>query len=105
MKKAIEILKKELEIAKRQATYGDTREGHILGAGIVKGYEMAIKDLEEAATRKTVMAAYELYKKYEFAETKFECDLYYNLFKQYDEEIQEAAKEMRKTYMIENNIF
>ena len=52
-----------------------------------------------------VMQAYEIYKKYEFANTTTECDFYWNAFNSYSKEIREAAKELRKTYAVENNIF
>tara|TARA_Y100001963_G_C6484556_1_gene310521 strand:- start:175 stop:531 length:357 start_codon:yes stop_codon:yes gene_type:complete len=118
MKKAIKVLKVNLKTAKEQVRVADSKQDRIHALGIVKGYEYAIRDLENAIglelyhankykkmTDDNVMQAYEIYKKYEFANTTTECDFYWDAFNSYSKEIREAAKELRKTYEVENNIF
>ena len=118
MEKAIKVLKANLKTAKEHVRIADSKQDRIFAQGRVQGYEYAIRDLEnqmglekyhankyKKMTDDNVMQAYEIYKKYEFANTTTECDFYWDAFNSYSKEIQEAAKKLRKTYAVENNIF
>ena len=48
MEKALQLLELNLDTARNQVRVADTREDKIHAQGIVKGYEYAIKDINNA---------------------------------------------------------